>query len=516
MNPLLAQFIVEAREQITATTDGLLVLERDTGNAELLNGIFRSVHTLKGSSGLFDFPALTSTLHAAEDLLVSLRERQLVLDPAMLDQILAALDLVSVWLDSIEDSEALPHDAAERGAPVAAALRAWLAGPGPAKAPETAGAADAAEDAKVVPLRRPAPPAWLAEAPESALLETVEQAVANGAPVVALSYRPEAQCFFKGDDPLALVRQVPDRLWLGLEEPAPWPALGDYDPFSCALGFRAISLGPKKEVQHLLRYVAEQAEITELEAGDLLRFAGTPTGDSMVREFAADALAQLQRGHRASIPDSAGTMLDLVPADGGDAPALRWLARLSANAAVSAPVLESLLTALAQGTAPVPPQTVEESPAEAALSAPAARLLREQRDMLRTPCDHLELAGRIGSAAKVAANALRHEGRPARADAMTTSGGEAMAAADPSALLALIEGVLEEGPPKPADAPPAADSSAPRKPERAGAVGDEVHERASTVLRVDQSRIDALMNLIGELVVAKNGLPFLARRAENV
>ena len=35
-------------------------------------------------------------------------------------------------------------------------------------------------------------------------------------------------------------------------------------------------------------------------------------------------------------------------------------------------------------------------------------------------------------------------------------------------------------------------------------------------LRVDRGKIDLLMNLIGELVVAKNSLPFLARRAEEV
>jgi two-component system chemotaxis sensor kinase CheA len=40
--------------------------------------------------------------------------------------------------------------------------------------------------------------------------------------------------------------------------------------------------------------------------------------------------------------------------------------------------------------------------------------------------------------------------------------------------------------------------------------------RKVTSLKVDQARIDALMNLAGELVVAKNSLPFLAKRAEEV
>jgi two-component system chemotaxis sensor kinase CheA len=36
------------------------------------------------------------------------------------------------------------------------------------------------------------------------------------------------------------------------------------------------------------------------------------------------------------------------------------------------------------------------------------------------------------------------------------------------------------------------------------------------VLKVDQAKVDALMNLIAELVVSKNSLPFLARRAEEI
>lgn len=521
MNPLLAQFIVEAREQIAATTDGLLALERETGNTSLLNGIFRSVHTLKGSSGLFEFPALTSVLHAGEDLLVSLRERTLVLDPAMLDQILAALDLVSSWLDAIEESGDLPHDAADRGGPVATALRAWLAGPAPASGPAEPPLSPTAP-------QRPAAPAWLASASEAALLDAVEYAAANGAPLVAVAYRPDAQCFFKGDDPLALVRQMPASLYVALDEPEPWPELGDYDPFSCRLGFQVISGAPKTEVQHLLRYVAEHADIVEIGAGDLLRFAGSPTGDPGVRAFAANASAQLRRGERSAIREAAAAMLDRAGGGNGggdgDAPALRWLERLSGNEAVAAPILESLLTALADGAPPVAPRAPDAertATAAPALSAPVARLLREQRDMLRTPCDRIELAGRIGSAVRVAGNALRHDGRHAEAEAVVNAGWTAMETCDPAALIERVDRTLGEVSGASAVAAAAgasgtAEPAAERPAATGGAVAEEPHERASTVLRVDQARIDALMNLIGELVVAKNGLPFLARRAETV
>ncbi|HEY0838016.1 MAG TPA: chemotaxis protein CheA, partial [Azospirillum sp.] len=98
-------------------------------------------------------------------------------------------------------------------------------------------------------------------------------------------------------------------------------------------------------------------------------------------------------------------------------------------------------------------------------------------------------------------------------------GAEALAAADAGRLIQALASVLEPRPVHPPEtarpkaASPAAGATATAT---AAPAPEPAHERASTVLRVDQSRIDALMNLIGELVVAKNGLPFLARRAESV
>ncbi|MFC7335422.1 chemotaxis protein CheA [Rhodocista pekingensis] len=534
MNPLLAQFLVEGREQIAATTDGLLALERDTADADLLNGVFRSVHTLKGSSGLFDLPALTATLHAAEDLLVSLRERRLTLVPAMMDQILGALDLVSGWLDAVEDTGRLPDTAAAEAAPAVAALRSWLGGPaGPAATPAAVPAEAAAA----------APPAWLATVPEPALLAALLHGLTHGAPLSVLRYRPEPQCFFKGDDPLALVRQVPEALSVGLEEPETWPDLADYDPFSCGIGFRVISAAPRSELLHLLRYVADQAEVVEVEAAELLRFAPPPPDDPLVRDLALEAGALLRLGDLTGVREAALAAAEALEARGCEPGPVRWLARLcdvpGAAGETVASLAAVLVTALATGTAPDPTGimpagimpaagagAVPGMPAAAAFSPAVGLLLREQAAMLAQPCDAAERVGRIGSAAKVAAGALRHDGRFEPAGTVAAAGRQALAAADPAPLLSALERVLEplSGGPAPAPGPAAvaapallsAEAEKPRRPDRTGAAGEEGHDRAATVLRVDQARIDAMMNLIGELVVAKNGLPFLARRAEDV
>ncbi|MDQ2103637.1 chemotaxis protein CheA, partial [Azospirillum isscasi] len=145
-------------------------------------------------------------------------------------------------------------------------------------------------------------------------------------------------------------------------------------------------------------------------------------------------------------------------------------------------------------------------------------------------------------AAKVAANALRFSGRGSDAERMLRAGDTALDAGTAKPLLDAIAEVLAPPAPPPARKAPAlrkppvqaASSTAAAKATAAkaaapvqaagngsgngsgGAAPHDGGDRPSTVLRVDQGRIDALMNLIGELVVAKNGLPFLARRAENV
>ena len=79
MNPtdLLDQFLTEARECLESIGQRLLDVERDPANAELLNDLFRSVHTLKGNCGLFEFKALELVVHAGEDVLDRVRRGEL-------------------------------------------------------------------------------------------------------------------------------------------------------------------------------------------------------------------------------------------------------------------------------------------------------------------------------------------------------------------------------------------------------------------------------------------------------
>ena len=126
MSKLQEQFVTEARELISQATDDLIALERDGTSPERIDRVFRAFHTLKGSAGVVELPAMSIMLHAAEDLLASVRQGTLDSGPDIIDATLASLDQVSRWVDDFEATGALPAQAGEDGRMLAERIRSFL------------------------------------------------------------------------------------------------------------------------------------------------------------------------------------------------------------------------------------------------------------------------------------------------------------------------------------------------------------------------------------------------------
>ena len=93
----------------------------------------------------------------------------------------------------------------------------------------------------------------------------VAEARAAGHKLVAVRYLPNADCFFLGDDPLALLRSVPDLVGLDIRPREPW-RLDAFDPFVCNLVLEALSTAPPDTVRPVFRLVPDQVAIVELAA----------------------------------------------------------------------------------------------------------------------------------------------------------------------------------------------------------------------------------------------------------
>ena len=80
-DPLLQAFFEEAAELLADFESGLLALEENPSDAELLNRIFRSAHTLKGNSSMLGLDEIAHFTHALEDLPDQLRKGPSGRDP---------------------------------------------------------------------------------------------------------------------------------------------------------------------------------------------------------------------------------------------------------------------------------------------------------------------------------------------------------------------------------------------------------------------------------------------------
>ncbi len=111
MNPqgkALAEFVAEATEILDTLGKDLLTLDERRGqevDPELINGIFRAAHSLKGLAGLFSQDRIARLAHATEDLLDRLRLGRLVLDDTVLDLLVETLDAFQALLVSASRGE---------------------------------------------------------------------------------------------------------------------------------------------------------------------------------------------------------------------------------------------------------------------------------------------------------------------------------------------------------------------------------------------------------------------------
>ncbi len=101
---ILQDFLVESFELVEKLDEDLVELESNPEDLELLNGIFRVAHTVKGASSFLNFDVLTHLTHHMEDVLNKARHGELVITPDIMDVILESVDLMKTLLEKIRDT----------------------------------------------------------------------------------------------------------------------------------------------------------------------------------------------------------------------------------------------------------------------------------------------------------------------------------------------------------------------------------------------------------------------------
>ena len=103
---LLQDFITEAGEHLEELEASLLKLETDPDNKEILNDIFRSMHTIKGSAEFIGTQKISTLSHKLENLLEMLRHGDKELNGEIIDILIKAKDRLSTLVDDLVRSQA--------------------------------------------------------------------------------------------------------------------------------------------------------------------------------------------------------------------------------------------------------------------------------------------------------------------------------------------------------------------------------------------------------------------------
>lgn len=103
MEDMLKEFVVEALDLAINVEEHLLSLERNPGDMNTLNAVFRSFHTIKGGAGFMNLTAMVSACHLTENLFDALRTGQSPVTPIAIEAALEASGFVADQLTALSN-----------------------------------------------------------------------------------------------------------------------------------------------------------------------------------------------------------------------------------------------------------------------------------------------------------------------------------------------------------------------------------------------------------------------------
>jgi two-component system chemotaxis sensor kinase CheA len=231
----LAQFrktyFEECAELLDALQTNLDLLTNGSGDEETLHAIFRSVHSIKGGAGAFNFGRLVAFSHVFESLLDAMREQKISATPDVMQILLRASDALADNVSAARDEQSL---AADFAADIVTAMEEALLG---------------ASD-PVAPSVQPKPAA--------------EGADVSGERRYRIAFTPHTEMLQKANEPLLLIRQL--RKLGGLEakvDSSRVPSLDVIDPEAAYLSwiFTLDTGVPQSAIHEVFEFVEDDCEL---------------------------------------------------------------------------------------------------------------------------------------------------------------------------------------------------------------------------------------------------------------
>jgi two-component system chemotaxis sensor kinase CheA len=232
-----ALFFEEAAEHLETMETGLVRLEDSAGDQELVNGIFRAAHSIKGASGSFGLTEIAGFTHHLESALDRMRNGSLAGSRALTDLLLRAADVLRGLVATAQHGAPPPAAAGEVEAELMHVLDAQ---------PSGSASAPSAPSAPSTPTTPTEPSGELRD--------------------VRIRFVPDPDLFLHGADPLLVLRDLAEEsadvaVTTSLEA---LPPLSELDPERCYLRFEARlhTTHSDRELRDLFAFVEDGSEIT--------------------------------------------------------------------------------------------------------------------------------------------------------------------------------------------------------------------------------------------------------------
>ncbi len=566
MNPLLEQFLLEARENLAFIDQNIEKMGSE--DPELLNAIFRAAHTLKGGSGIVGFEAVKTITHHAEDLLDLLRSGKLPFREEMIESLYNAFDEVMNLIEAAEESGDIVEADEARIDAIASELHA-LTGKEEQSSAWSCPFTPIADPGAIVDTPMPFLSA-LAE-PLPFAIEAIDEAVCAAPQLYAIVFDVDESCMVYGNDPLYALGLLGDAV-KGIHtemsrENAVSVLAGTEDPegLTLRLEMTAFVYATFDEIADALFNFMDELALYPLDVATLL---GISTGEGghrldILKELHHEILSPLSARERASVADKVAKSLLLIGKETLQSAQLRRLeALLGSIDSQDLPRLEDFFARLSGGEryvydpaapaapavaiepevpeVPEIPEAEEEAPpAVEAAEKPALVIdeaLRSRLEVLLAqqlmalevvedpsaeervnallqgfirpyiPQMPVSFGGRAEMIGWLRAQLGQEEEAPAPLPEISKIDETPVRAAEPEPVR--IPVAAPEPSPLPVPAPRPIASSAEEAKNADAAVAKK--SVIGKTVKIEQESIDHLMNIVGELLVAKNSLPYLA------
>lgn len=240
LDEILHTFIAESRELLVDMENALLSVADAPNDADLINAIFRTAHTIKGSAGLFGLDRIVAFTHVAESVLDLVRNGALALDEKLIALLLKTGDHLSALVEALDSGEETSAELANVEADLIAQLNAYLG------------------EAATVPVAA-------ATATDDASLRPAEGEAYASTDCWHLSLRFGPDLLRNGMDPISILRYLGTlgQLVRIVTLTEHIPPLADIDPETCYLGFE-VSLNSqesKASLEGAFEFVQEGSRI---------------------------------------------------------------------------------------------------------------------------------------------------------------------------------------------------------------------------------------------------------------